>query len=31
MIAYWGGWCDKYPIRSIEDGLAETTGKAGSN
>jgi len=23
MIAYWEGWCDKYPIRSIEDGLAE--------
>ncbi len=23
MIAFWSGWCDKYPIRSIEDGLAE--------
>ncbi|MCC5824093.1 MAG: phosphopyruvate hydratase [Phycisphaerales bacterium] len=23
MIALWAGWCDKYPIRSIEDGLAE--------
>mgnify|MGYP000190005321 CR=1 FL=1 len=23
MIAYWKKWCDKYPIRSIEDGLAE--------
>jgi enolase len=23
MIEYWQGWCDKYPIRSIEDGLAE--------
>ncbi len=20
---YWAGWCDKYPIRSVEDGLAE--------
>ncbi len=23
MIDYWAGWCDNYPIRSIEDGLAE--------
>jgi enolase len=23
MIDLWAGWCDKYPIRSIEDGLAE--------
>jgi len=23
MIDLWSGWCDKYPIRSIEDGLAE--------
>ncbi len=23
MISYWTAWCDKYPIRSIEDGLAE--------
>lgn len=23
MIAYWSGLCDKYPIISIEDGLAE--------
>jgi len=23
LIAFWNGWCDKYPIRSIEDGLAE--------
>ena len=23
MIAYWKEWCDKYPILSIEDGLAE--------
>ena len=23
MIDYWAAWCDKYPIRSIEDGLAE--------
>jgi len=20
---YWAGWCDRYPVRSIEDGLAE--------
>ncbi|HEV8292417.1 MAG TPA: phosphopyruvate hydratase, partial [Tepidisphaeraceae bacterium] len=24
MIDYWSRWCEKYPIRSIEDGLAET-------
>ncbi len=23
LISYWAGWCEKYPIRSIEDGLAE--------
>jgi enolase len=23
MIDLWAGWCKKYPIRSIEDGLAE--------
>ena len=23
MIDIWAGWCRKYPIRSIEDGLAE--------
>jgi enolase len=23
MVSLWAGWCDKYPIRSIEDGLAE--------
>jgi len=23
MVEYYAGWCDKYPIRSIEDGLAE--------
>ncbi|MCG3130456.1 MAG: Enolase [Phycisphaerae bacterium] len=23
MIAHWKAWCDKYPIRSIEDGLSE--------
>ncbi len=23
LSAFWAGWCDKYPIRSIEDGLAE--------
>ena len=23
MIAIWADWCNKYPIRSIEDGLAE--------
>ncbi|MEL7472738.1 MAG: phosphopyruvate hydratase [Planctomycetota bacterium] len=23
LIDLWAGWCDKYPIRSIEDGLAE--------
>ncbi len=23
MIDMWAGWCKKYPIRSIEDGLAE--------
>jgi enolase len=23
MINLWKGWCEKYPIRSLEDGLAE--------
>ena len=23
LIGIWSDWCDKYPIRSIEDGLAE--------
>ncbi|MDX1681573.1 MAG: phosphopyruvate hydratase [Phycisphaeraceae bacterium] len=23
MIDYWANWCEKYPIRSIEDGLDE--------
>jgi len=23
MIDIWKAWCDKYPIRSVEDGLAE--------
>ncbi len=23
MIEHWAGWCEKYPIRSLEDGLAE--------
>ncbi|MFC1782591.1 phosphopyruvate hydratase [Planctomycetota bacterium] len=23
MVHYWAGWCKKYPIVSIEDGLAE--------
>ncbi len=23
MIALWSDWCDRYPIRSLEDGLAE--------
>jgi enolase len=23
MVDYWAKWCDKYPIRSIEDGCAE--------
>ncbi|MCA1638285.1 MAG: phosphopyruvate hydratase, partial [Acidobacteria bacterium] len=24
MIQYWADWCEKYPIISIEDGLAES-------
>src|SRR5687768_2383665 len=24
MVDYWKGWCDQYPIISIEDGMAET-------
>ncbi|HEV8605812.1 MAG TPA: phosphopyruvate hydratase [Tepidisphaeraceae bacterium] len=23
MIDYWAKWCEKYPIRSLEDGMAE--------
>ncbi|MEN1704197.1 MAG: phosphopyruvate hydratase [Planctomycetota bacterium] len=23
LVSYWASWCDRYPIRSIEDGLAE--------
>jgi enolase len=23
MVGYWAEWCEKYPIRSLEDGLAE--------
>jgi len=23
LIDFWAGWCEEYPIRSIEDGLAE--------
>jgi enolase len=23
MVDFWSDWCDRYPIRSIEDGLAE--------
>ena len=23
MVAFWNDWCEKYPIASIEDGLAE--------
>lgn len=23
MVSYWAGWCEKYPIFSIEDGLHE--------
>ena len=23
LISFWADWCDKYPIRSLEDGLAE--------
>src|SRR5882724_8211714 len=23
MVDYWSRWCEKYPIRSLEDGLAE--------
>ncbi|MGB2984613.1 MAG: phosphopyruvate hydratase, partial [Phycisphaerae bacterium] len=23
LISYWANWCEKYPIRSVEDGLAE--------
>ena len=23
LVKYWQGWCEKYPIRSLEDGLGE--------
>ena len=23
LVSYWSEWCEKYPIRSLEDGLAE--------
>ena len=23
MVDYWANWCDKYPIKSLEDGMAE--------
>ncbi len=23
LVDFWAGWCDKYPIRTLEDGLAE--------
>ena len=23
MVDYWANWCDKYPIHSLEDGMAE--------
>jgi enolase len=31
MVAYWAEWTRKYPIRSIEDGLAEDDWKGWSN
>jgi enolase len=30
MIALWAGWVEKYPVRSIEDGLAEDDWEAWS-
>ena len=27
MVDYWAKWCEKYPIRSLEDGLAENDWK----
>jgi enolase len=27
MIDYWADWCERYPIRSLEDGLAENDWK----
>ncbi len=27
MVDYWADWCDRYPIRSIEDGLDENDWK----
>jgi enolase len=29
MVALWRDWCKRYPIVSIEDGLAETIGTVG--
>jgi enolase len=29
MVEYWIDWAKKYPIISIEDGFAETTGRVG--
>ena len=31
MAAYWTDWCDKYPIISIEDGMAENDWKGWVN
>ncbi|MEO0716732.1 MAG: phosphopyruvate hydratase, partial [Planctomycetota bacterium] len=31
LIDLWAGWCDKYPIRSIEDGLAENDWEGWAN
>jgi enolase len=30
LIAFYEGWVEKYPIISIEDGLAEDDGRTGS-
>jgi enolase len=30
MVDYWSGWVTKYPIISLEDGMAEGTGRAGN-
>ena len=31
LIDLWAGWCDKYPLRSIEDGLAENDWEGWAN
>ena len=31
MIDYWAGWCDNYPITSLEDGLAENDWQGWAN